>query len=288
MKKIVLLLACVGIIALTACNRNANKLKDAQAQNSELNDSLQTANAEKDSLMSLVTDINNGMMQIRDMEQLMSSTNLNTESADKKQQIKDNMVVIEQALQDRRQKLEQLEARLKKSSAYSDKMKSTIESLKKQLAEQESTIADLQAQLKAAHIQIAGLNTRVDSLNTVNANVNREKKAAQDESVRIANELNVCYYAIGSKSELKKNNIIQTGFLRKTKIMESDYEKSYFTKADKRTLSEINLHAKKAKVLSKHPAGSYQIVDNGGSKVLQITNATKFWELSNFLIVQIN
>ena len=36
---------------------------------------------------------------------------------------------------------------------------------------------------------------------------------------------------------MKKYNIIETSFLRKTKIMEGDFEKSYFTKADKRTLS---------------------------------------------------
>ena len=70
--------------------------------------------------------------------------------------------------------------------------------------------------------------------------------------------------------------------------MEGDFEKSYFTKADKRTLSVIPLHSKKAKILSKQPAGSYVIEDNGGVKTLRITNATKFWELSNFLIVQID
>ena len=102
------------------------------------------------------------------------------------------------------------------------------------------------------------------------------------------NELNVCYYVVGSKKELKKNKIIQTGFLRKTKIMEGDFERSYFTKADKRTLSLIALHSKKADVLSKHPAGSYQIVeDANGLKSLKITDSSRFWELSNFLIVKV-
>ena len=128
----------------------------------------------------------------------------------------------------------------------------------------------------------------MDSLNTVNTAVNEEKVRAQEESTRLANELNTCYYVIGSKKELKANKIIETGFLRKTKIMERDYEMSYFTKADKRTLSVIPLHSKKAEVMSKHPAGSYEIVDNGGSKTLRIINSTKFWELSNYLIVKID
>ena len=71
--------------------------------------------------------------------------------------------------------------------------------------------------------------------------------------------------------------------------MESDYEKSYFTKADKRSLSVVPLHSKKAKVLSKHPAESYTIeTDAQGMKTLKIVNGTRFWEMSNFLIVQID
>ena len=70
--------------------------------------------------------------------------------------------------------------------------------------------------------------------------------------------------------------------------MESDYEMSYFTKADKRSLSVLPLHSKKAKLLSKHPSGSYEIVDTDGTKTLRITNATRFWEMSNFLIVQVD
>ena len=168
-------------------------------------------------------------------------------------------------------------------------MKKTIANLKSQIEEQQNTIANLTSQLAAAHIEIKNLNTRVDSLNTVNTTVSREKKQAQEESVRLNNELNVCYYVVGSKKELKKNKIIQTGFLRKTKIMEGDFERSYFTKADKRTLSLIALHSKKAEVLSKHPAGSYQIVeDANGLKSLKITDSSRFWELSNFLIVKVD
>ena len=93
----------------------------------------------------------------------------------------------------------------------------------------------------------------------------------------------------GNVHALSKNNkIIESGFLKKTKVMETDYELSYFTKADKRTLNELPLHSDKAKVLSKHPSGSYTIVENGKTKTLVINNPTKFWELSNFLIIQIN
>jgi hypothetical protein len=287
MKKIALIFLCIGAISmLPACN--GNKLKEAQEENTELSDSLHSALAAQDSLLSLLTDINNGMVQIKDLEKLMSSSNLSNESASKKDEIKNNMMIIQQALQERREKLEALEAKLKNSSVYNSKMKESIESMKEQIATQEATIASLQEELKKAKIEITGLNTRVDSLNTTVQKVSSEKVAAQEESVRLANELNTCYYVVGSKSELKKNDIIESGFLRKTKIMEGDFEMSYFTKADKRTLTEIPLHSKKAKILTKHPQGSYEMLENDKVKTLKITNPTKFWELSNFLIVQID
>ena len=100
--------------------------------------------------------------------------------------------------------------------------------------------------------------------------------------------MNECFYVIGSNKELKANNIISKKFLGKTKVLEGDFDRTYFTKGDKRTLSELPLHAKNAKILTKHPAGSYEILDIDGSKVLKINNPTKFWELSNFLVIEIN
>ncbi len=289
MKKSVFLFACLGLSLLASCGGNKSGNQDStDSLTTELSDSLQTVNAEKDSLVALMTEINDGMLQIKDMENILTSSNLSGETPSKKEEIKNNMLAIQEALETRRKKLDALEARLKKSSAYSDNMKKSIEKMKEQIAAQEQTIVGLQDELRKANIKIAGLNTRVDSLSTVNASERSQKVQAQAEATRLANELNACYYVVGSKKELKENKIIESGFLRKTKIMEGDYVKSYFTKADKRSLSVLPLHSKKAKLLSKHPNGSYAIEDNGGVKTLKITNPTKFWEMSNYLIVQVD
>lgn len=291
MKKInlfVLLIACMAM--MPSCN-NSNEHDATTALdsiNNELNDSLATALAEKDSLMALMNDIADGMQQIKEMEDIVSAQDLSGETPDRKQQLRNDVVLIQQSIEQKKKRLNELEKRLSQSTNYSDDMKKTVESLKKQLASQESTINDLRNQLAAAHIEISHLNTRVDSLNTVNATVKQEKKKAQEEANKMANELNTCFYVIGSKKELKAHKIIETGFLRKTKIMEGDFEKSYFTKADKRTLGEIALHSNKAQVMSKHPAESYTIVDTPSGKVLKITNSTKFWEISNYLIVKVD
>ena len=99
--------------------------------------------------------------------------------------------------------------------------------------------------------------------------------------------MNICYYAIGTGKELKAHNLMQSGFLRKTKVMPSNFDQSYFTTGDKRSLRTINLGSKKAKVMTNQPEDSYEIVEAAnGMKVLKITNPTRFWNQSNFLIVK--
>ena len=80
----------------------------------------------------------------------------------------------------------------------------------------------------------------------------------------------------------------ETGFLRKTKLMEGEFDHNFFTKADKRTLTTIDLNSNKAEVLTSQPMDSYTILDMNGHKVLQITNPARFWSFSNYLVVKID
>ena len=279
---------------MPACKR-ANQLEqEAMRQdsiNAALQDSINTANAERDSLMELMTDIAAGMDQIKELQDIMSVNNLSSETPDRKKQLRDDIVLIQQSITKQKQRLADLENRLKQSTNYNSKMEKTIASLKQQLEDQQKSINTLTEQLQAAHVQIKNLNQSVDSLNTVNKNVTKEKEAAQEESKQLTkevNDLNVCYYVIGSKKELKAHKIIESGFLRKTKILEGDFEMSYFTKADRRTLNDIPLHSNKAELLTNHPKDAYEIVDNGGTKTLHIINANRFWEKSNFLVVKVD
>ena len=279
---------------MPACQRTNQLEQEAMRQdsiNAALQDSINTANAEKDSLMQLMGDIADGMQQIKELEDIVSVNNLNGETPDRKKQLRDDIVLIQQSINKHKQRLADLERRLKQSTNYNATMQKSIDNLKAQLEDQQKTINGLTEQLAAAHIQIKNLNQSVDSLNTVTKNVTREKEAAVQETKQLTHEvdnLNTCYYVIGSKKELKANKIIETGFLRKTKILEGDFEMSYFTKADRRTLNEIPLHSNKAQLMTNHPKDSYEIVDHGNVKTLHIKDAHRFWEKSNFLVVKVD
>lgn len=293
MKKIATM-ALAAIALLTGCN--ADKLREAEEQNEHLKGDLRETLATQDSLLVLVNDISDGMSQIKDLEKIISTpASLSGESTSRKEQIRNDMIAIQKALQERRQRLEELEKKLEATGGENSTLKRTISNLKAQIAEQTTEIATLTNQLAAANIKIDeltttvnDLNERVDSLNSDVAAEEAAKKAAQEEAESAVNELNTCYYAIGTNKELKERGIIESGFLRKTKIMKGDFDMNYFTAADKRTLTEIATHSDKAEVKTSQPKDSYQIVDVNGQKVIKITNPAKFWQLSNFLVIKVD
>ncbi len=285
------LLAGLGaLLALSACNQKneteeAHKQAIADASKVEL----QNAVADRDQLFLLVNEISQGMDQIKDLENILTvNANAGGETPSKREQIQADIASIQKALQERREKLAELEKKLNNSTLTNNNLRSTIATLRNQIDTQSNEIESLKTNLTAAKARIGELNTAVDSLNTTVTTVTAQKDEAEQQSVDLANELNTCFYAVGSKKELKDNEIIETGFLRKTKIMEGDFDRNFFTTADKRTLTTIPLHSDKAKVLTNQPESSYVIEDVDGQKVLRITNPASFWSLSNYLVVQIN
>ena len=278
------LLAGLGaLLALSACNQKneteeAHKQAIADASKVEL----QNAVADRDQLFLLVNEISQGMDQIKDLENILTvNANAGGETPSQREQIQADIASIQKALQERREKLAELEKKLNNSTLTNNNLRSTIATLRNQIDTQSNEIESLKTNLTAAKARIGELNTAVDSLNTTVTTVTAQKDEAEQQSVDLANELNTCFYAVGSKKELKDNEIIETGFLRKTKIMEGDFDRNFFTTADKRTLTTIPLHSDKAKVLTNQPESSYVIEDVDGQKVLRITNPASFWSLSN-------
>lgn len=273
----------ISTLVLTACGGKDGAVKgEADGTLQAQRDSLQEALANQDSLLVLVSEISAGMDEIKSLENILASTtNLTAETTDRRQKIKDDMMAIQNELNQRRQRLAELEGRLNQSNANNANLRRAISTLKGQIAEQVSTIESLRGDLASANIYIDKLTQSNDSLNATVETTLEQKNVLEEEKTALTNELNTCYYVIGSKSELKDHKIIETGFLRKTKIMPEDFEHSYFTTADKRQLVALPLHSKKAEVLTNQPSGSYVIsTDSDGSKVLTITNPDRFWSTS--------
>ena len=282
-------LGLIVAVGLTACDSGKSKKAEEEVLAQATREELATAVADRDQLLSLVNEINQGMDQIKQLENILTvSNNIPGETTTQREQIQSDIAAIQKELQYLREKLAELENKLANSNQNNNTLRKTITSLRAQIDSQTAEIASLRDNLGQAKQRIGQLDAVVDSLNTTVSSVTDERNIAQEESVNLANELNTCYYAIGSKAELKDRHIIETGFLRKTKLLKGDFDQTFFTTADKRTLSRIALHSKKAEIMTNQPEGSYVIDDDNGQKILVITNPDAFWSLSNYLVIKID
>ena len=288
MKKIITLALTALLIASSSCsNKKEEELRQQQALNEATAEELRSAVADRDQLLGLDNEISSGMDQIKQLENILA-VNAANETPGQRDQILADIAAIQQTLVQRRERLAELEKKLNSSNLSNSNLKKTISQLQNQIDSQTREIESLRSNLDEAKAHIENLNTQVDSLSTTVNTVVAERDSTDNANTELTNELNTCYYAIGNKNELKDNKIIETGFLRKTKIMEGDFDRNFFTRADKRTLTQIDLNSTKAEVLTNQPAGSYSIDDLNGHKVLRITNPALFWSLSNYLVIKID
>ena len=272
---------------LLSCNVNNEKEQQSLAEGTK--QELATALNERDQLLSLVKEVSAGLNEIKQLENIMTiAANKQYENPGQKTRILADIASLKKKIQQRKTHLDDLESKLQKSTINGKELQETIKALRTQIDSQMEEIESLRQQLTAANEHIGALNNAVDSLNTTVTTVTGERYAAQEASVKLENKLNACFYVIATKSELKKHNIIESSFLRKTKLMKGDFDKDFFVISDKRTLTTLPLNATKVKVLSSHPENSYELIEENGQKTLKINNPDKFWSLSNYLVIQKN
>lgn len=272
---------------VSCSNKDKEKLAQEEAINAATREELAQAVSQRDELLQLVNEINGDMAQVKEIEGVLSSSvYMEGDMPTQREQLRADLASIQKTLKERRERLAQLEAQLKKSNLDNNSLTATINSLRQQIDSQTAEINNLTASLNTARAEIGKLSTTVDSLSTTVTSVTDERNQAEKRSEELDNELNTCYYAYGSKNELKQHKIIETGFLRKTKILKGEFDQSFFTTADKRQLSRLPLHAKKAKILTNQPSGSYTLEKVDNQMVLVITNPDAFWSLSNYLVIE--
>ncbi len=222
-------------------------------------------------------------------------------------EIQDNLDVIKEKekivassskdAETRKNKQEQIVADIQAMYDIMNKNKQRLASMQKKLkdsnnknAELEKFITRLTADIEAKDGQINDLKTQLEQMNVAMTSLNTNYVEATQESAVKTQKLNTAYYAFGTAKELIKNNVLtkEGGFigLGKSQKMKDDFNKSYFTKVDASTTNEIILGAKKAKLVTTHPAGSYKIEGKDGKvEKLTITNVDDFWSASKYLII---
>lgn len=287
MKKSLLFLA-VGGLLLASCAGNQKKLDEDSIKIADLTAEYQEAASFNDSLMLLMSDIYTGLDSINMQEGLLY--NIGTgDSADRRAEIRQNLANIKARLAANKQLLESMEQKVSESGNQNSVLSKTISQLKDRIASQDQKISQLENELASARTQIDTLNNQVAQGREMIKTETAAKEEAQAQAAAAENNANRVYYAIGSNKELKEKGLLEKKFLGATKVLKGDFDASYFVTADKRTLKSIPTNAKKVKIWTNMPEGSYRVVGaDDGPKTIEITDPAKFWSLSSHLIIQTN
>lgn len=284
-----LFFAAAAALLLSACaGKDEKKIQEDSTKIADLTAQYEEATNFNDSLMLLMGDIYTGLDSINTQEGLLY--NMGTgDAANRREEIRKNLSTIKARLAANKALLESMEAKMKASGNENSVQAKTIAQLRQHIEQQDAKIAQLESDLSKAREEIGSLNDQVTQTKEDLTAETAAKEEAQAAAVAAENEANTVYYAIGSNKELKEKGLLEKKFLGATKVLKGNFDASYFVTADKRTLKSIPTNAKKVKIWTNMPEGSYRIVgEKDGPKTIEIVNPDKFWSLASHLIIQTN
>lgn len=281
MKKLLFLAIGLTLITFMGCKEDR---KVADVAGFSQNDSLQKIIAQKDNeindIMETFNQIEAGFKEINEAENRVSLMK-DGEGANRRQQLVENVQFISATMKENRTLIEKLRRQLRESSVKSDNLKKTIENLVAELEEKDNQLQQLRAKLDAKNIHIAELDQTISGLNDNVTNLQTESSQKSATIQAQDKQLNTAWFVFGTKKELKEQRIIDGD-----RVLESNFNKSYFTKIDIRVEKEIKLYSKYAKILTMHPSDSYTLEKDANKQyVLRITNPQIFWSTSKYLVI---
>ena len=281
MKRFLCLTLCVA--ALASCT-NVKREKELTAQNDSLTVALNEKNRALDQAMLAIADIQEGFRAINEAEGRVSVQSQGGEGITDAERLREDILFIQQKMEANRKQIAQLEKKLKAGGAETASLRKVLANLQQELNDKVASIAALQGELARKNIRIAELDSAVVIL-TGDVNTLQEITEAQQEVIeQQVDQLNTAWYVYGTTKELKEQNILNKGEV----LTSTEFNKNYFTEIDIRDDKVFPLYAKRAKLLTTHPAGSYELTkDDDKQLTLCVLDPEAFWSVSRYLVIQV-
>ena len=288
--KRIFLISVVAVFAFLSC-QNVQESPEYLSLQHEKDSLAELSNMRGDEVINFLNDLNDIQENLNDIKSAEKMISVNTGTpgsemtTDTKEQIQRDINSIYDKMKENQEKLAALKKKYRNSNKKISSLEKTIALFEQQIKMKNEEISALNEQLATMNIQVEELIANVEDLEIEN----EEKDNIIDNK---DDELNTVYYALGTKKELIENNVLtkEGGFigLGKTTKLKGDFNKDYFTKADKRNLKEIQVFAKKIKMVTPNPENSYKIEGEGKVDKILITDADAFWQASKYLVIIID
>lgn len=235
-----------------------------------------------------LNEIDRRLDLIRDQKGMLvlgPGSNSDDRSIAKKDQILNNIAMMDELLSDNQKKIKSLQSRLNKAAGSNKELKEKLALYEQKNSDVEKEIASLRDELLKERAKNEELTKNLKDRDDAYADLQQRYTKVEDDAYSV-------YYVAAPRSELKKMKVTEkkksvffnVGYGNKVSNTASA---EHFKKADMRSTSKIPVNAKKAEILTDHPENSYAWEDGkDGTKSLNITDPSAFWRSSKFLVIE--
>lgn len=280
MRKIFSILAFVMLLASCQEKKNVPVIENRDSVRDSLQQVIDFKDREINDILGTMNEIQEGFRLINAAEGRMSIIK-SGEATNKTEQMRENIRSISEMMEHNRELIAKLRQQVRESSVRSDQFKTVIDNLVQQLEDNDANLQKLQTELQEKDIHIAELDQTVASLSSSIASLKEESSNKSETIIAQDKQINTAWYVFGTKKELQSQNIYEKG-----RVLQSNFNKNYFTKIDIRIVKEIKLYSKSVKIMTAHPTSSYQLIQDANKQyVLRINNPQNFWSTSKYLVV---
>jgi chromosome segregation ATPase len=192
------------------------------------------------------------------------------------------IAVLKAGIERTKERIQELDARLKKSGVKVAGLERMVANLKAGVEEREAMVAQLNTQVADLQTQVTGLTADNEAKQqTIDTQV-----ASLEDRRR---EIGTVYYTIGSKKDLSEAGLViaKGGVLGMGKTVEASgkTDAQYFTAVDTDQETVIRIPSAKAQVVSDQPASSYELSVVGETTELRIINPDTFRTVKHVVIM---
>ena len=281
-----------SLVFITAsCVENSSKYKALISQRDSLEHVKQALDSNYNQTLVVLNDIENGFSEINQNETQMKLNLKGVEGSksNMREVIGAQMKAIKDGIEQNKAKIAELRKLAAKRGKANNMLTQTINRLQNEINLKGLQIDSLQTELEKKNIKINELNTTVD---VQSKNIAEQQNVLEQQKSTIKTQeenLNTVWYCIASSKRLKESKIISGGGLfQAKKVMSNEFDKSIFTQGDMRNITSIPTNRKSIKIISIHPQNSYKLTTDPDKRItIEITNPSKFWSISKYLVVQI-
>lgn len=278
---------CCFVVLLSllfSCQHRSDAYKALEMERDSLLLEEQKKLAEMNQMLAVFNLIEENFSQIKTAENYVQfQTEQEQITEDGVERIVQDITLIQQILTENRKQVRALQDQVSNTKSSSRELKRMVDRMQQELNDHEVLFTQMREQLIMKDIQIEVLGEVVQHLEDSVSGLSNQLETQQQQLRIQQEELNRVWFVFGTRKELRAHSIYT-----RNGLLEEGFDKDYFLEADAVSLDEIALYSKKVKLLTNHPASSYRLDTENGDVVLRILEPSTFWEVSRYLVVEVD